>query len=329
MGNKYQQLSQDERDRIYQFRCKGNSLTVIGELLGRDKSTISRELHRNRHEKLGEYLPDTASRKAIKRRAIGRKKGYLEKDDRTIDYVLEKLVEGWSPEQIAGRMKLDIGKYLNYESIYQYVYSVEGRKANLRQYLRQNRRIRRKRHGRKKHRGKIPNRVDISTRPLSVEGRTVFGNWEGDSVVYNRHRECISTQVERKSRYVILLRPEDRTAAERTRIINERFGVLPSGARLSLTVDNGLEFAGHEGVTNRLGMPVYFAKPYSSWQRGTNENSNGLLRWYLPRTIDLNLLPAGTIEWVENQLNNRPRKCLGFQTPAEVFARELAALTNA
>lgn len=328
MENKYQQLSQDERDRIYQFRCKGNSITLIGEFLGRDKSTISRELRRNIHEKLGEYLPDTASRKAVKRRALGRKQSYLEKDAGAMDYVMEGLMMGWSPEQIAGRMEMDIGKYLNDESIYQYVYSLEGRKANLRQFLRQNRRIRRKRHGRKTHRGKIPNRVDISTRPLSVEGRKVFGHWEGDSVVYNRQKECLSTQIERKSRYFILLRPEDRTAAERTRIINERFRDLPYGARLSLTVDNGLEFAGHENMTNTLGMPVYFAKPYSSWQRGTNENSNGLLRWYLPRNIDLNSLPAGTIEWVENQLNNRPRKCLGFQTPAEVFARELAVLNK-
>jgi IS30 family transposase len=276
-----------------------------------------------------EYLPDTASRKAAKRRECGRKLSYLEKDDEAMDYVLEKLKVGWSPEQIAGRMETDIGKYLNYESIYQFVYSLEGRKANLRQYLCQGRRIRCKRHGRKKHRGKIPNRVDIVMRPKEVEGRKEFGHWEGDSVVYNRQKECLSTQAERKTRYLILLQPEDRTAAARTSIINERFSGIPALARRTMTFDNGLEFAGHEEMTKALDMPVYFAKPYSSWQRGTNENSNGLVRRYLPRDTDLDSLPKGTIEWVEEQLNNRPRKCLGFQTPAEAFARELMALNVA
>ncbi len=328
MENKYVQLGQDERERIYRFHRKGMSITYIGELIGRDKSTISRELRRNMNQKLGEYLPDTAMRKAERRRECGRKRTYLKKDAELREYVLGRLKAGWSPEQISGRMEIETGKYLNIESIYQYVYSLEGRRENLRQYLRLSHRIRRKRHGRKNHVGKIPNRVDISLRPSSVEGRGEFGHWEGDSVVYSRQKECLSTQAERKTRYLILLRPEDRSADARTRIINDRFRCLPSFARQSMTFDNGLEFAGHEEMTGTLRMAVYFAKPYSSWQRGTNENTNGLLRWYLPRGTDLDTLPSGTIEWVEEQLNNRPRKCLGFQTPAEAFARELMALKD-
>jgi len=303
-------------------------MSEIGVLLGRDKSTICREINRNRNQRLMEYLPDTAMRKAERRREGGRKKTYLEKDTELREYVLGKLKAGWSPEQISGRMELDTGKYLNHESIYQYVYGLEGRRENLRQYLRLSHRIRRKRHGRKNHRGKIPNRVDISLRPASVEGRKEFGHWEGDSVVYSRQKECLSTQAERKTRYLIILRPEDRSADARTRIIHERFRRLPCFARRSMTFDNGLEFAGHEEMTRKLRMAVYFAKPYSSWQRGTNENTNGLLRWYLPRGTDLDSLEPGTIAWVEEQLNNRPRKCLGFQTPAEAFEKELIALQN-
>jgi IS30 family transposase len=170
--------------------------------------------------------------------------------------------------------------------------------------------------------------VDISVRPLSVEKREEFGHWEGDSVIYYGHKQCLSTHVERKSRYLILLQPEDRSAAERARVITERFKAFPYFARRSQTLDNGLEFAEHEKITKELGMSVYFAKPYSSWQRGTNENSNGLLRWYLPRKTNLNLLSPGTIEKIESQLNNRPRKCLGFSTPAEVFSLELKNLAD-
>lgn len=324
---KYTQLGQKEREKLYQLKNKGLTNSDIAHKLGRDKSTIGRELRRNQHLKLRQYLPDTAERKAAKRKAKGRKVRYVVKRSVLKKKILQLLKRGWSPDLIAGRLQKKREPYLNQESIYQFIYSLEGRKQNLRQYLRRAHRLRRKKNGRKNRNiSKIPNRMDISERPKTVEKRTQFGHWEGDNVVYNRHRRALSTTAERKTRKVMLFRPRDLTALEKARSTIRRYRALPPAARRTMTYDNGLEAAAHETVTASIGMKFYFAKTYSSWQRGTNENRNGLVRFYLPRDTDLDTVSNARIKRVENLINNRPMKCLGYRTPNEVYAYEMNKL---
>ncbi len=323
----YHQLGQKERDRIFLLKKKGLTNTEIAVKLGRNKSTIGRELKRNTHLSLKLYLPDTAGRKADKRKARGRKTRYVIKNAALKRKIIRLLIGGWSPDLMAGRLKRAKRAYLNQESIYQFIYSLEGRKLNLRQYLRRAHRIRQKKNGRKHHKtSKIPNRVDINKRPKLVEKRRQFGHWEGDNVVYNHHRRALSTTVERKTRKVMIFRPRNQTAKAKAHETIRRYRDLPEAARRTMTYDNGLEAAAHETVTAAIGMKFYFAKTYSSWQRGTNENRNGLVRFYLPKDTDLDQVTAAQIRRVEEKINNRPMKCLNYQTPNEVYEIEMNKL---
>ena len=329
MKNKrYRQLRRAERDRIFSLMRKGKTQEAIAEILGRDKSTISREISRNRHLKFKIYLPDTAQRKADKSKAKGRKSRYMEKDPQLRRYVIEKFKLGWSPEQIEGRIEKEVGKYINYETLYQYIYSLQGRKKNLKRYLRRSHRIRHNRNGRRHQKGKIPNRVDIAFRPRFIEGRRQLGHWEGDSMYFKGHSQQLATFTERKSRFTIAIRPKDRSAQARADATVGWFGQLPNGACRTMTFDNGLELASHQAITRSLCTKVYFAKPYASWQRGTNENSNGLIRWYLPHNTDLDSLTNEQLNNVINLINSRPRKCLAFRTPYEVLLEEMGKIKN-
>ena len=323
----YVQLGQKEREQIYRLKKKGAANSDIATKLGRDKSTIGRELRRNQHLILRQYLPDTAQRKASKRKVKGRKIRYVVKSPILKKKIICLLKLGWSPDLIAGRLQKQRKPHLNQESIYQFIYGIEGRKQNLRQYLRRAHRIRRKKNGRKHRKDiRIPNRVDIEKRPQHVEKRQQFGHWEGDNVVYNRHRRALSTTAERKTRKVMLFRPHDLTARAKAISTIRRYRALPPAARRTMTYDNGLEAAAHETVTAAIGMKFYFAKTYSSWQRGTNENRNGLVRFYLPRDTDLDTVSNEQIKRVENLINNRPMKCLGYRTPHEAYEHEMNKL---
>lgn len=326
---KYKQLGQKERDRIFRLKNKGVSNSDIAVTLGRDKSTIGRELARNTHRKLRQYLPDTAQRKADKRKAWGRKQRYVIKEPKLQKRIIDLLKKGWSPDLIAGRLKRACGQYLNQESIYQFIYSLPGRKLNLRKHLRRAHRIRHHKHGRKPRKDAgIPNRVGIEKRPKHVEKRIEFGHWEGDRVIYNRHTKALTTAVERKTRKVVVFKPKDLTAKTQALGLIRRYRPLPEEARRTMTYDNGREAAAHETVTARIGMKFYFARTYASWQRGTNENRNGLVRFYLPKDTDLNQVTAAQIRRVEDKINNRPMKCLDYQTPNEVYAIEMNKLTT-
>lgn len=325
----YAQLDQKERDRIFLLKTKGKTNTAIARLLGRSTTTIGRELRRNIHKKLKQYLPDTAERKADKRKALGRKQPYTEKLSKLKHRIVRLLKNGWSPDIIAGRLRRNEQVYLNQESIYQFIYSKEGRKQNLRQFLRRAHRIRRPRLGRRsRNRIGIPNRVDIEKRPRIVEKRTQFGHWEGDNVVYNGHRKALGTSVERKTRKTILFKPRDLTAKEKARCLIRRYRKFPSEAKRTMTYDNGREAAAHETVTASIGMKFFFAKTYAPWQRGTNENRNGLVRFYLPKDTNLDRVTHGQIRRVENLINNRPMKILDYQTPNEVFLIEMNRLSK-
>lgn len=327
MTKHYQQLNRKEREQIFKWKQRGKTNIDIANLLGRNKSTIGRELKRNYYYTLNQYLPDTAQRKANKRKVNGRKQNYLEKDLVLKNYALSRLTNGWSPEQIVGRLKIDTtNQYYNHESIYQYIYSLNGRKRNLKQFLRRAHRIRRKKYGRKHHKGKIQNRIDIALRPKLVEKRAIFGHWEGDSMVFNKHRQMLSTHAERKTRFIKVFRPKDKTSKTRAKTINRIFSKLPLAARRTMTFDNGLEFADHEVITTAIGTNIYFAKPNCSWQRGTNENSNGLIRWYLPRKMNLDDLTDKQLNAIIKSINDRPRKCLKYLTPTEAFVNEMNKL---
>lgn len=326
MNTKYTHLGQEERDQIFLLLKDGKNQKEIANIIGRDKSTISRELDRNLHQKFNVYLPDTAARKAERRKEKSRKQRYLDKDPELKQFIVDKLKLGWSPEQIEGRIKMDISKYLNYESIYQYIYSLAGRKENLRQYLRRAHRIRRKKNGRKHQKDKIPNRIDISLRPKHIETRRQFGHWEGDSLIYKRHSQALATHTERKTRFIVAKKAKDRTAKERVRLTNCYYSQLPPEARRTMTYDNGLEFSAHEEISSAIGTEIYFARPYASWQRGSNENSNGLIRWYLPKNTDLDSLTDEEMSAIIKLINDRPRKCLNWKTPNEAFNEEMNKL---
>ena len=325
---RFKQLTPQDRDRIYKFYQEGKTQADIAKALRRNKGTISRELKRNWHQIFDEYLPDTAQRKTDRRKALGRKRHYLDRFPRLKAHVLARIKAGWTPDLIAGERRRRKARYLAKESIYQFIYSLEGRKLNLRQYLPRAHRIRCKRNGRKHRRVVIPDRVDITRRPKLVAARSQFGHWEGDSVSYQGHSQRLATQVERKSRFLVVLRPQTNAARERANLINRRFSLLPAQARRSITFDNGLEFAEHRRVTTTIGTKVYFAKPYASWQRGSNEHVNGILRRYLPRQTNLDLLTDKELTSIVNQINDRPRKILDYRTPREVFNRGLSRLNH-
>jgi IS30 family transposase len=325
---RFKQLRPQERDRIYQLFQDRKTQAEIAKELGRNKGTISRELRRNWHQIFDEYLPDTAQRKADRRKALGRKRHYLDRFPRLKAHVLARIKAGWTPDLIAGELRRQKACFLAKESIYQFVYSLEGRKLNLRQYLPRAHRIRRRKNGRKHRKVVIPGRVDITRRPKLVAARSQFGHWEGDSVSYSGHSQRLATQVERKSRFLVVLRPKTNGARERASLINNKFSSFPVKARRSITFDNGLECAEHGRMTAVLGTKVYFAKPYASWQRGSNEHANGILRRYLPRATDLDMLTDKELQNIVNQINDRPRKILGYLTPNEVFNQELSKLNH-
>jgi IS30 family transposase len=235
--------------------------------------------------------------------------------------VVDKLRSGWSPEQIAGRLPKDHSdKSIHWETIYRLVYSDQGKHKGLYEYLPRKHKKRAKKYGRTVRRSRIPDRVSIHERPKEVEKRSTFGHWEGDSVVGKWHKSGIHTQVERKTRFIAAKLIKDFTADETVRAQKQVFNHLPEIAKKSTTVDNGKEFTNHK----QFELPVYFCDPYASWQKATNENTNGLIRRYLPKKTDFRTITQKDLDDIVEEINNRPRKCLNYQTPLEAFTNELS-----
>lgn len=296
------------------------SMRKISQALGRSPSTISRELKRNASPEYQLYLSHRAECRAAARRKHARRRPRL-KQASILAYVQAKLALGWSPEQIAGRIGIDHPDLsISHEAIYQYIYHprTEGRRQLIRCLRRAHRRRKPRTLGRRERRTKIPNRVPIDERPVAVEGRRQFGHWEGDSLVSRQSRVAINTLVERKTRLLLLTQLDRKTAEATSQAIVSRLEGWPPNARRTLTLDNGTENARHEELTASLGLRCYFAHPYASWQRGTCENTNGLIRWYLPKGTDFRNITEEQLAHIESLINNRPRKCLGFKTPIEV-----------
>jgi IS30 family transposase len=325
----YTHLTQKERYFIYHMKMAGWSSAKIGRTLGRHRCTISRELQRNT-SRWGPYLDDHAQRKAAERRLAASRRPCTGDAD-LMAHVESKLLAKWAPEQIAGRLEVApptalAGKRISHATIYRWIWAAADRAERLRPHLRVAWRKRRKPYGKPSQRGQIPNRVSIDDRPAVVDDRERLGDWEGDTLVGKGRSGYVLTNVDRASRYLVTRKLDRATAQGVQDALYDAMRRLPKSKRQTQTFDNGREFAGHEDIARLLGVNVYFAHPYSSWERGTNENTNGLLRQYLPKSRDFESLTACELARYNWQLNNRPRKCLNYRTPAEVFHQRLVAL---
>lgn len=324
---KYNHLNADERDKIAVLRAGGASVAQIGKQLGRDKSTISRELHRNSATgRRTAYYAQFAHQRARLRWLEAHQKDRIP-DPMVRSYVEEKIRAKLSPELIAGRIGIDHpGFSISHESIYQYLYA-EAR--YLIPFLARGRWVRRKRgYSRKHRRPHIPNRTDISCRPEVVSTREEPGHWESDAMVSRQSKEALNALVERASRLTLLTKLPRNTSEHTSGAIITRLLAFAPALRKSITYDNGSENVGHEKVNEALRTASYFCAPYRSWEKGTVENTIGLVRRWLPKKTNLADVPDDKIVEIETWLNNRPRKCLGFKTPLEVFNQMSVALAG-
>lgn len=322
MSRPYKHLSQEEREIIANLLSGGSSLGDIAKAVGRNKGTISRELKRNCPPERRRYVPCRAHARACERKTNANTHERL-KNALVRQYVKDGLAKGWSPEQISGRIRIDHpGQAINHEAIYQYIYHPQNpNRLEMIQLLRRAHRKRRNKGiGRKVRKTTIPNRIPIDARPESVENRRHPGHWEGDSLISRKSKAALNTLVERKSRLVLITKLPRKSADDTNRAIIDRLKKLPAKSRQTLTLDNGTENAKHEALSATLGIKCYFARPYASWERGANENANGLIRWYLPKGTDFRKITPEQIARIEYLLNSRPRKCLGYKTPSEVAA---------
>jgi IS30 family transposase len=320
MGHSYNHLTLSERDVITTMLAQKRPLGDIAEALGRSKSTISRELMRNSSPEYKLYLSHRAHGRAEVRRNQASRRPRL-KNECIVSYVRAGLGQGWSPEQIAGRIGLDHpGLSISHEAIYQYIYHPETvDRPDLIACLRRAHRKRKSRSvGRRERRTKIPNRVSIDSRPPSVENRRRYGHWETDSLVSRKSLVALNSLVERKSRFLMLTRVRRKTAKATRKAVVARLETVDPKIRRTLTMDNGTENAAHEDITAAIGIKCFFTHPYSAWERGTNEHVNGLVRWYLPKGTDFSKISSRQIACIEYLINNRPRKCLGFKKPLEL-----------
>lgn len=326
MPKQYKHLSQSEREHIANLLSEGTTLGDIALALGRNKSTISRELARNSPPERRRYTPCRAHARACERKTAANTHERL-KNDFIRQYVKDGLEKGWSPQQISGRIRMDHPGYsINHEAIYQYIYHPQNphHLEMITLLRRAHKKRKNKSIGRKVRKTKIPNRIPIDARPKSVENRNRYGHWEGDSLISRKSKAALNTLIERKSRLVLITKLPRKGAAETNKAVITRLKKLPARGRQTLTLDNGSENAKHKQLSARLGIKCYFAHPYASWERGTNENINGLIRWYLPKGTDFRNIAPEQIARIEFLLNSRPRKCLGYKTPLEVAASSVA-----
>lgn len=317
-------LTNKQREKIYALKLDGYSQAEIGKAIGCDQSTISRELSRNIAGKRLGYLPDRADKQARGRRARAKKKVSQWSDHAPLlEYVLTKLTgsEYFSPEQISGRIKLDCPEdkqmRVSHESIYQYIWKDKRKGGTLYKNLRCSRKKRKKRYGKKDTRGIIPNRKSIDERPKDVDKKKKPGHWESDLVV--GPNGAIATFVERITKKLKAIKIARRTASLMVKATERAFEGEPAKLKRTMTHDNGKEIAEHEEITRRTGIEVYCANPYRSWERGLNENTNGLLRQYFPKKTDFAKVTQADVDRAVESINNRPRKTLHYRTPNEVY----------
>ena len=317
-------MNAEERETLSLGLAHGQSLRTMARVLGRAPSTLSREYARNAMRTA--YRACTAQTLAAARARQPRRPRKL-LDPWLWQYVRTQLAEGSSPEQIAGRLRRaypdDMSKHLSAETIYVglYVLPRGALRSELLTALRQARKARRPRARGADRRGQIPHMTPIAERPAEVATRTVPGHWEGDLLKGARNGSAVGTLVERTTRLVILAKMTGTDATSAREGFTKKLRRVPALLRKTLTYDRGKEMAEHERLAQRLAIQIFFADPYSPWQRGTNENTNGLLRQYLPKGTDLSRYTQRELNAIAHRLNTRPRKCLDFATPLEVYAQ--------
>ncbi len=322
---KHSRLSLKERVIIQTLLEEDKSKSFIAKKLNRSRSTITREVNKwvsNPDDTYDASLADWLA-----------KDDYLNK--RNLDkiathgllrfYVYKRLLKNWSPEQISGRIKIDFPNdpvmTISHEAIYMHIYSHPQARLNkkLIKLLPYQKSRRRKPKPRRKKGSKIRDQINISQRPEHIENREEIGHWEGDLVIGRAQKSAIGTIVERKSRYTLIIGLKNRTTKAVTRAFAKELNLFDNRLTKTMTYDNGTEMADHKWLSKTTKMDIYFANPYSSWERGTNENTNGLIRRYLPKKTDFKSVDNGLLKSIQNKLNNRPRKVLGFKTPLEVL----------
>lgn len=322
---KHKRLSLKERVIIQTLLEENKSKSFIAKKLNRSRSTITREVNKwvaNPNDKYDATLADWLA-----------KDDYLNK--RNLDkigthsslrfYVYKRLLKNWSPEQISGRIKIDFPNdsvmTISHEAIYMHIYSHPQASLNkkLIKLLPYQKSRRRKPKHRRKKGSKIKDQINISQRPEHIENRQEIGHWEGDLVIGKAQKSDIGTIVERKSRYTLIIGLKNRTTKSVTRAFAKELNRFSNQITKTMTYDNGTEMADHKWLSENTKMDIYFANPYASWERGTNENTNGLIRRYLPKKTDFKSVDYRQLKSIQSKLNNRPRKVLGFKTPLEVL----------
>ena len=319
----YTHLTQDERYQIAILAKAGHDQSEIAEVMDRHRSTISRELRRNCGQR--GYRPKQAHGFSQARMRACENGPRIA--DETWAFVDERLADLWSPEQICGRLAQGGLPTVSHESIYSRIYADKRNGGTLHHALRCQK-ARRKRYGSRERRGTIPNQVSIEQRPAIVDTLKRFGDWEADLVIGAGQKQALVTLNERTSRYALIAHVPFKTAQA---VSDAMISMLtPFAAHVhTLTTDNGKEFAKHEHIAAELGADFYFAHPYASWERGANENMNGLIRQFFPKNMPFQTITGEDLEFAMHRLNHRPRKCLGFKTPHEVFMEQLHSRHNA
>jgi len=321
MPKPYRHLRVEERDLIGVLKRRGESLRDIARILGRDPGTISRELNRNAPPIYrGYYLAHKAEQRAVRRNRESHRRLRL-REQRIRRYVSWRIRAGWSPELTAGRWTLlHPDSPISHESIYQWVYA-EARDL-IDCLVRAHKRRLQRGWSRKHRKTHIPGRISITERPRRIETRTEAGHWESDTAVSRQSRAALMVTVERKTSYARLAKLKAREARQVSTALNRRLSRYPKKLRKTITYDNGSENVEHERVNAVLGTRSYFCEPYHSWERGTNENTIGLVRRFLPKKTDFAIVSGKDLKRVERWLNGRPRKRLHYRTPAEAFKDE-------
>ena len=317
----YKRITPEERDRIAVLRARKLTWRQIGKKLKRPHTTLLREWRRNK--KRGHYGPHAAQRKADRRQKATHHR--LRLGSRVLQEQVERMImKGWSPEIVAGRLNLEAKRHvMSHEAIYQWIYAEA---PHLAEYLPHHHSQRRSKGPRRSKRVVIPLRIPLDKRPALANDRCQSGHWESDLIV-GKGRAALQSSLERVSRKTRLRRIPNKTAAESRKALHGVLSILPQNLRRSVTYDNGTENAEHHLLNQSLpGLASFFCAPYHSWEKGAIENRNGLVRRFLPKGTRLEDLTDEQIQAIEDWINDRPMKCLGFQTPNEVFASMLGAL---
>lgn len=308
----YKQLTQEQRYQIYILKKTGQKQCKIARLLGVHKSTISRELRRNKGFK--GYRPKQAHSKAMIRRM---NKSHPRIPLSTWVFVEHLIKKEWSPEQISAWLFKECDLKVSHERIYQYILSDKNNGGELYSHLRCQRK-RKKRYGSYSRRGQIVNRISIDDRPAIVDRRSRIGDWEVDTIIGKRHKQAIVSLTERKAKLSLIKKVDKKTASAVKQAVIELLQPFKEKVK-TITSDNGKEFADHQHISKTLNADFFFAHPYASWERGTNENTNGLIRQYFSKSRNFSTITDEEVNFVMDRLNNRPRKALGYKTPNQVF----------